>query len=158
MSGAARRFVGGGYSMPPWIIPPVNSQRFDVSNYVAFPAIAGKATVVKYLIPAGRNGVLWKIANNFVGGGWTEGGGAITWQIFIDAQQTQALQGYQNILTSLGNPSNPVEIPFGRLLENQTLSLVVSNASIIVAGQLSGGRLMGWHYPKQYDDPYIGIQ
>jgi hypothetical protein len=27
---------------------------------------------------------------------------------------------------------------------------------VVLAGQLSGGRLMGYRYPKEYDDPSRG--
>ena len=44
-------------------------ENLDVVNYVALPAIGAEANVISFQVPGGRNGIIRKVANNFVGGG-----------------------------------------------------------------------------------------
>lgn len=136
---------------PLWVDPPDQWENVDLINYVALPAIGAQANVLSFQVPLGRNGVIKKVACNFVGGGWTEGAGGATWQILVDGAPPAGSTTYDNILASLGSPANPVEIPGFRIYENQTLTLVVKNAAIVVAGQLSGGRLIGYLYPREME-------
>ncbi len=140
--------------MDPTIWPPPEREPFDVINYVALPAIGASATIVTVLMEPGYNLIIRAYANNFVGGGWTEGSGSVTWQINVD---NAAVDGYDTIPASLGSPANPVYHPCGiRIMDGQTVNLIVTNVSVVLAGQLSGGRLMGYRYPKEYDDPSRG--
>jgi hypothetical protein len=145
--------TGISYGMPPWIYPPPEFEPIDLVNYINLPAIGASAAIISIQIPTGHNGIITNIANNFVGAGWTEGTGTVTWQI---ARDNAAVDGYDLILASLGSPSNPVRHPSGfRVFENQVVTLFVNNVNVTVAGQLSGGRLMGWYYPKEYEDPNL---
>lgn len=144
----------GAYWADPTIYPPPEREPIDLVNYVALPAIGATATVVSQLIENSYNAIIRAYANNFVGGGWVEGSGSVTWQIAIDSA---AVPGYDTILASLGSPANPVYHPSGiRTMEGQTIVLSVTNVSVVLAGQLVGGRLMGYYYPKEYDDPSRG--
>jgi len=134
---------------PLWVDPPDQWENLDQLAYVAVPAIGAQAIILKFQVPLGRNGVIRKVANNFVGGGWTEGSGAVTWQILVDGAPPPGATSYDLILGSLGSPASPTEIAGFRVTENQVVELVVNNVSVVVAGQLSGGRLVGWLYPKQ---------
>jgi len=146
----------GSYFLPPWIYPPAEAEPIDDIAYVALPAVGASAVVLTRTIDAGYNAVLQAFANNFVGGGWTEGSGSITWQILIDGA---AVPGYDSIPASLGSPANPVRHPSGiRVLESSTIQLIVNNVSVVLAGQLSGGRWQGYFYPKEYEDPSYGGQ
>lgn len=136
---------------PLWVDPPDQWENVDLLNYVALPAIAAQANVISFQIPLGRNGIIRKVACNFVGGGWTEGSGAVTWQILVDGAPPPGATSYDNILASLGSPANPVEIPGFRVFENQVLTVVVRNAAVAVAGQLSGARLIGYLYPREME-------
>ena len=136
---------------PLWVDPPDQWENIDLLNYVALPAIAAQANVISFQIPLGRNGVIRKVACNFVGGGWVEGTGDVTWQILVDGAPPPGATSYDNILASLGSPANPVEIPGFRVFENQVLSVVVRNAAVVVAGQLSGARLIGYLYPREME-------
>ena len=136
---------------PLWIDPPDQWENLDQVNYVALPAIGTEANVISFQVPLGRNGVIQKVANNFVGGGWTEGSGAVLWRIQVDGAPPPGASSYDSILASLGSPANPVQIAGFRIYENQVLTLVVRNVSIVVAGQLSGGRLCGYLYPRDME-------
>jgi hypothetical protein len=144
----------GTYQLPPWIYPPGEFWPIDQGPfYVPLPAIGATAVVVSFQVPPGHNGIILAYGNNFVGGGWTEGSGAVTWQITRDQA---AIDGYDNIPGSLGSPAAPFRHPSGfRIFENQVIQLVVTNVSIVVSGQLIGGRFAGWYYPKMYEDQNI---
>jgi len=137
---------------PLWIDPPDQWENLDLINYVALPGVGLTANVISFKVPLGHNGVIKKIANNFVGGGWTEGSGDVTWQILVDGAPPPGSVGYDNILASLGSPANPVEIAGFRIYENQVLTLVVRNAAVVLAQQLSGGRFIGYLYPRQMEE------
>jgi hypothetical protein len=140
----------GQFSLDPTIWPPPEREPIDLVTYVPLPAIGATAIIVSQLIEPGYNAIIRAYANNFVGGGWVEGSGSVLWQIVIDSAPAP---GYDSIPASLGSPANPVYHPCGiRVMEGQTVSLLVTNVSVVLAGQLSGGRLMGYYYPKEYDD------
>jgi hypothetical protein len=138
--------------LPLWVYPPAQWENLDQINYVALPAIGAEANVIQFQVPPGRNGVINKVANNFVGGGWQEGSGGVLWRIQVDGAPPAGATSYDAILASLGSPANPVSIAGFRIFENQVLTLVVRNVNIVVAGQLSGGRLLGYLYPREMDD------
>ncbi len=143
--------------LPLRLFPPVNWENIDLLSYVALPAIGTTATILQFTVPIGRNGIIRKVANNFVGGGWTEGSGAVIWRILADGAPPPGASTYNSILGSLGSPANPVEIPGFRIFENQVISVVINNVSIVVAGQLSGARLIGYLYPRELEPPDIWI-
>src|SRR5579862_232102 len=89
-------------ALPPWLFPPPEWTNLDLSAYVALPAIAAQANVIQFQVPLGQNGVIQKIANNFVGGGWVEGSGAVVWQILVDGAPPPGSANYDNIVDSLG--------------------------------------------------------
>ena len=136
---------------PLWIDPPDLWENLDQVAYAALPAIGAQANVITFQVPLGRNGVIKKIANNLVGGGFNEGSGNVVWQILVDGAPPPGATSYDNILASLGSPANPVEIAGFRIYENQILTLVVKNVALAVAGQLSGGRFVGYLYPRDME-------
>jgi hypothetical protein len=142
--------------MPPEGVP------FRPANYVAIPAQGASAVVVKLLVPQGRNGIINQIANVFVGGGFQEGQGLITWQLWLDGNPNPPLVApyFNNIVASLGSVANPAQLAGGiAVKENQLVELVVFNANpgVVPAGQLIGGLLGGYFYPKQLEPAYIGF-
>jgi hypothetical protein len=147
--------------LPLWIYPPINWENIDQIAYVTLPAINAEATILKFTVPIGRNGVINKVANNFVGGGWTEGTGDILWRILVDGAPPPAANSYAAIPASLGSPANPTEISGFRIFENQVISVTIfnnhagPNGGIVVAGQLAGARLCGYLYPRELEDSNI---
>jgi hypothetical protein len=147
--------------LPLWIYPPINWENIDQIAYVTLPAINAEATILKFTVPIGRNGVINKVANNFVGGGWTEGTGDILWRILVDGAPPPAANSYAAIPASLGSPANPTEISGFRIFENQVISVTIfnnplgPNNGITVAGQLAGARLCGYLYPREMEDGNI---
>lgn len=138
--------------LPARLYPPAIWENLDLSGYVALPAIGAQANVLLFQVPLGRSGIINAVANNFVGGGWNEGSGNVSWQILVDGAPPPGATSYDQILASLGSPANPTRIAGFRIFENQVLTLVVKNANVVVANQLSGGRLLGYLYPRDMED------
>jgi hypothetical protein len=142
----------------PYLVPPPDSESFHLAAGIPLPAItpATFSTVVRVVVPPGRNGVLNKIANEFVGGGFTDFSGNIVWQIVRNpgpGLQT-AERNYENIVASLGAVARPAQISPIRLYENDVIELVVNNNAIVVGGETIAGLLGGYFYPRSYDDQF----
>lgn len=138
----------------PWLIMPPQGESYHLAAGITLPAIGVTATVVSIQVPSGRNGVLNKIANTFIGGGFNDFSGNIIWQILRNTNSgiTAAERNYQNIQASLGMTNNPAAIAPIRVYENDIITLTVQNVSVVVASQLIGGLLGGWFYPRSMDD------
>jgi hypothetical protein len=137
--------------LPSWDFPSVNSVAFDNANTINLPAVGTEAVVVEFTVPRGFNGVIKAMGNNFIGSGFIDGSGDVVWRLL---QNTQAVRNKENILNSLGTPQAPSLIGGGgfiRIIENDLIQLVVDNVAVVPAGQLIGGRLSGWLYPRDED-------
>jgi hypothetical protein len=149
--------------LPPWIYQPTNWENVDQLNYALVPAIGSTATIISYVVPPGRNGVINKVACNFVGGGWVEGSGDLIWRVLVDGTPPPGATSYDAILASLGSPSSPTGIAGFRFFENQVITLVAFNnpagasGGVIVAGQRVGARFLGWNYPLDIEESDIWI-
>lgn len=149
--------------LPIWLYPPRNWENVDQLAYALLPALNTTATILSYTVPIGRNGVINKVACNFVGGGWVAGTGDVVWRILLDGAPPPGATSYDTVVDSLGSPAQPVGISGFRIFENQVLSLVVfnnpggANGGVVVAGQRCGARLMGHLYPRdsEIDDLFI---
>ena len=137
--------------LPNWIFPSINSIAFDNAGDILLPAIGVESVIFSFQVPKGFNGVIKEIANTFIGGGFTDGSGAVVWRVL---QNNQAVRGKENMLNSLGSVAAPSRVGGGgfiRVLENDIVAMTVLNVSIVVAGQIAAGRLSGWFYPKDED-------
>jgi hypothetical protein len=152
-----------GVELPLWIQPPIQWENIDQIGYVTIGAVNASVTIISFQVPIGRNGIINKVANNFVGGGWTEGTGDVLWRILVDGAPPPGANSYDAIPASLGSPANPVKISGFRIFENQVVQLVAfnngagPNGGIVPAGQLVGGRLVGYLYPRELEDENIWI-
>jgi len=148
---------------PARLFPPTNWENIDLDNYALLPAIGSTQVIISYVVPPGRNGVIKKVANNFVGGGWVEGTGDLVWRILVDGTPPPGATSYDTILASLGNPASPTGIAGFRIYENQVVTLVAfnnpagPNGGVVVAGQRVGGRFTGWNYPTDVEDGDIWV-
>ncbi len=140
---------------------PAEGEDFEFHAYVAIPVVGGNAVVVQFVVPEGRNGMIKRIANVFIGGGFQEGQGLIVWKLFQDFQGGAGpiVPNFENIVASLGSVSNPSHIDGIRVKESQVVTLQVLNVApgVVPAGQLIGGRLGGYFYPKDLDPPNMGF-
>jgi hypothetical protein len=138
--------------LPIHLFPSTKSFNLIRTATIVIPPVsAGVFTdIVAFRIDPGKNGILKFIANQFVGGGFTDGSGALTWRLLHDEKP---VTGLENINVSLGTNQLPSEIAPVRLLANRFVRLQVTNASIVPAGQIIEGGLRGWLYPKDEEAP-----
>jgi hypothetical protein len=139
-------------SLPPWLYPTARSRNLILSNAIPLPAVsAGVFTpIVSQIIDAGKNGVLKWFANQYVGGGFTDGSGALVWRLTIDGVP---VPGFENIIVSLGTNQIPREIAPVLLPAQKRITLAVTNVSIVPAGQIIEGGIAGWLYPLDEEPP-----
>lgn len=122
---------------------------FYYQHSVAIPAVGASATVLQFKVPSGKNGYIYKLAIDYVGAGFVEGNGDITWKIFRDIALRKAVKGFNNLVASVGQVPNPVEIPPIQIYEQEFITVVVYNVSgPAPAGQVSVAAMIGWFYPK----------
>jgi hypothetical protein len=128
---------------------PDRGVEFRKAAYIAIPVVGAQATVVQFQVPEGMNGMINRLANVFVGGGFTEGQGGIVWQVFQDftVGGGTVAPDFDNIVASLGSVNNPAALNGIRIKEKQLVTLLVKNVSVVVAGQFIGGLLGGYFYP-----------
>lgn len=125
---------------------------FYKQGAIALPAVGATAAIVQFLVPPGRNGFLWKVAVDYVGTGFTEGSGQIIYRIFRNAALTRAVKGFNNLTASMGAVNQPLEIPAVQIYENETISMAVSNVSLVVGGAQLVAVLHGYTYPRSEED------
>jgi hypothetical protein len=138
---------------------PATGRPFRFSSYVTIPNQGAAATVVQFVVEQGYNGIINAFGNVFIGGGFQEGAGLISWTLFLDIKTNLPAKGFTNILASFGAVSNPATLPGIRIKENQTVTLVVNNANpgVVPAGQKIGGLLGGYYYPVSLEPPSLGF-
>jgi len=141
----------------PWLIEPPDSESFHIASGITIPGIDGVFhTVVTVTCPPGRNGVLNRIANEFIGGGFTDFSGDLVWQIVRNPGSfiSTAERNYENITASLGAVVKPTRISGIRIFENDVVALIVRNDAVTTSGQIIGGLLGGYFYPRTWDDQF----
>jgi hypothetical protein len=143
--------------LPLWIYPPINWENVDQINYITLPGVGVEAVILTFQVPLGRNGIINKVACNFVGGGWTEGSGDVLWRLLVDQGTPPGANSYEAIPASLGSPAQPVGIAGFRIFENQVVTFEVFNNAIVPAGQFVGARICGYLYPRELEDPNVFI-
>jgi hypothetical protein len=136
---------------------PPGGVEFTPHKYVTIPAQGANAVVVQLTVPKGYNGILNRFANEFVGGGFQQGAGLITWDLFLDITVPVWAPNFNGITASLGSVNNPKILNGIRIKENQLVTLRVSNAvaGVVAAGQLIGGLLGGYYYPIALEPPNL---
>lgn len=135
---------GSPVILPVYLFPSVDSESFDYCTGVDLPAVAAQAMVVSFQVPEGRNGIIKRFGNVYIGSGFADFSGALQWQLLLDGTP---VPNYENIIASLGATANPAEVSSIRIKENQLVQLVINNISLVVGGAMSGGRIGGWFYP-----------
>jgi hypothetical protein len=136
---------------------PPGGKPFEFAAGITIPAIGATGTVVSFTVPKGQNGFIRRIGNIFVGGGFTDFSGAIIWQILLDQTKNVVAPGFDNIVASLGAVSNPTNIDGIHIFEGNLVALIVKNVSIVVSGQVIGGRLGGSFHPIPQEPPNLAF-
>jgi len=138
--------------LPPWLFATASSRNLIQVAAISIPAVSVGAftPIVDFKIDPGKNGVIKWFANQYVGGGFTDGSGSLIWRLAIDGV---AVPGFENIIVSLGTNQIPSEIAPVRLFAGRRVQLLVTNVSIVPAGQIIEGGIRGWLYPKDEEPP-----
>jgi hypothetical protein len=156
MTGEDQKNAGAVFDPRVWLNPPADAITIHKPGVVAIPATGAAATVVQVVIPPGKNAVIWLLANNFIGGGFLDGSGEISWQLFRDPMFRRAIYGFDNILSLLGTTQSPTKLASPiRLFEKEVISLRVTNNTILSPTQLSTGLLGGWMYDKRHEQDNV---
>ena len=137
-------------NLPARSYPPADAVSFDPAAYVDLPAIGATVTVLSFTVDDGYIAVLRTLGNVFVGAGWTEGSGALIWQLLDNGA---VIRNYDNIVSSLGSVNQPGQLGGGAgilVQEGHLVQLQVKNVSLAVGGASVGGRLSGWLFAKGY--------
>lgn len=145
---------------------PNDGQSFDFGGSIPLPAPATGplvfSVVFSFVVPQGKNGIIQRVANVIVGGSFIDFDGTLTWQIALNvngANPSASLiaPNYNAIKASFGGIQLPSKIAGIPIKEGQTVALLVSNASILVAGQRIAGRFGGFFYPVAEEPPTSGF-
>jgi len=136
--------LGAPVTLPIYVAPGVDSESFDYCTGVDLPGVGAQAVVVDFTVPEGRNGIIARLGNVYIGSGFADFSGALQWQLLADGVP---IANYENIVASLGATANPAQVSSIRIKENQRIQLVINNKSLVVGGAASGGRIGGWFYP-----------
>lgn len=136
---------------------PPSGKPFEFHGGVLLPAVGVTATVFNFVVPKGNNGYIRRIANVFVGGGFTDFSGAVIWQILLDQVKNVVAPNFDNIIASLGSVSNPSKVDGIHIFEGSQVALIVKNISVVVAGQLIGGRLGGSFHSIREEPPNLAF-
>lgn len=149
-------------SQTPWLLPPADFLNFDKYGAVALPAIAATATILSFKVPQGRNGRITGLGIDF-----TANGGAAFTQNVLPAQLTfsigadqyaAAFADYEQFTYLPGAVSLPVSIAGVMVKEGQTITVTVTNNTIVATTQFLGARLLGYWYPKKREPQDAGYQ
>lgn len=140
--------------LPPWLFPTASSVNLLKAGVIPLPAIAAGVWVdiVKFRIDKGKNGVIKWFANQYVGGGFTDGSGNILWRLLHD---NSPVPGFEAVPVSLGTNQQPREVAPIHLFADRIVQLQVQNLGIVPATQLIEGGVFGWLYPKDEEPPSL---
>lgn len=142
----------------PWIERPQAFEPLDQFAVGTLPAIGSASTILQFIVPVGRNGVIRWIANEVSSDGTgtvaIDLTNAVSWSFLID--NSPLAQNYGNIPSSLGKLWQPCEISGVRVKENQQIQLNIKNGTLALTTppQLVGARLVGWYYPRSLDTAF----
>ena len=144
-------------SLPHWLFMPRNGQSFHYGGWIPTPFATGDdsldgTAIVSFSVPPGHNGVINRIANQAITGGFVDGSGDLIWRIL---ENGQAVPNYEEILGSIGVVANPAEVAPIFITENNLVVLSVDNVAL-AAGSKIQGLLGGWFYPKELDESLEG--
>jgi len=139
----------------PWLYPTVDFLNLDKFSSVALPSIGSTATILSFLVPAGRNGRIAAVGLDFV----ANGGAAFT-QGLLPLQLTFSIstdvRGYGfpdfgSFGFSPGPVSAPTPIAGLMIKDGQRIVCTVTNNSITASTQFVAMRLLGYFYGKIFE-------
>lgn len=134
-----------------WLDPPPGFRPFDYQASIAVPAAPTETTVLTMLADTSFGGVLHGIVCCFVGTGFVEGSGDLTWRLLINGNPHD---GYGQVIVSLGQP-NFQEVVRGGIIfmPRDTITVTVTNINPALATGRTVVRLAGYKVPESVIGP-----
>lgn len=142
--------------LPVHLYMPAEGVAFDQIGYITLPAVGATATILSFVVPDGFHGVIQRIGNVYVGGGFTEGSQPpqLQWAITSNGEP---VRGYDAIPASLGSTANPSAVAGILIKEGTLIVLQITNNSLVVSSAFSGGRLGGYFYPTSLEPEQVWL-
>lgn len=142
---------------------PFGAVSFSARDSIAAPALATQTLVCSYTVPQGMWGVFTSFLCRYIGSGFVEGSGDITYAIDINKPISVTLTSghsvpyYGNIITNLGSfEDGPWPIDGHVILrdgDELRLKVTINNAAIGVgAPNYVHGALNGWVWDAKRQD------
>lgn len=129
--------------LPPWVFPDGGHLPFIERNAVTLPGIGGTATVLSFTVPRGMNGVIKRIANVYLGGGFVSGSGDIVWRILADGRP---VRNFSNITSEFGSLESPLVVDDLIVYSNQRIEYTVTHVANVALGDLTLCHMSGYFY------------
>lgn len=162
---------GNAYNQATWLFPSSDFTNLDVgptegvggapaTGSVALPAIGATATVLTYTVPKGRYGRITALAIDMVANGgnaFTPGvlPPELTFSIQIDRRP---VKGYEQFNFLPGAVISPTQIAGIMLKENQVVTILVTNNTIVKSTQFVAARIQGYLFSKNLQARHQGYQ
>lgn len=100
------------HQLYPWLYPPPGFESFDRAAVVSITGagvpVSTPTTILTLEVPEGWDGIVSKIANVYIGTGFTEASGDLTWAILVNGNQP--VKNYGEIITTFGSVAQPRDI------------------------------------------------
>lgn len=136
------------HELYPYTFPPDTFQTFRPTAWVATPAIGSTSVILTLPAQVGWDGVILKIAHGFGGPGFTQGSGALTWNLSINGNQP--VPNFGLMTSAIGDSAHAEDISPGFILKSgQTLVYSVSNVSLVTGGTLVFATVQGYFWRVQ---------
>jgi len=130
---------------PPWVYPPDGHLPFIERNAVVLPGVGSSAVVLEFRVPLGMDGVIKRVSNLYLGGGFVSGSGDIIWRILADGR---AVRNFANITSEYGSLSSPIDVDGIRIYSGQLIQYTVTHVANLALGDLTLCHLSGYYYPS----------
>ena len=133
--------------LAPWVQPPTGHVTFDEQGVAAVPLIvAAPVVVLTFTVPQGYDGVIERISNNYIAGGFVSGSGDLIWRILTD---NRPLKNFAVITAELGTLQVPRPVSQIRLYSGQVVQYVVDHIANAALGGNTICTLAGYYYPRR---------
>lgn len=159
---ASAALAGGGglnpYNQGPWLFPPSDYLNLDVgpgpstiggqanNGAVAIPAVAGKATILTYIVPQGRVAKISAIGIDFLANGGAAFVEAVipptlVFNVLVDNKPVPGFGAFSFLPGSVSTPNGTAGF-FAK--PGQRITIVVNNISLAATTQTLAARIQGY--------------
>lgn len=127
----------------PWLERPPIWTDFSPSNVVAIGAVGDETNIIAFNVPVGQDGVITSLVVLYTASEYDIGD--LVYRIYID---DRPVKNFDNILTNLGNTSNPLPVKIRVFSGNRVRLTVFHQANVTLTGKAATGLLLGYTYSR----------